>query len=155
MGEIRLYIWTDASPFRADRAVTRYELAMLKGDKVIGTRSDHFAADQNQQGMILEGLIAAMTRIHDGSGMSLTLICHNAGIIGAINQSQYTKWSQNGWKTVKGEEVKHAEAWQRVEQLIHDKVADITARAPAGPDDEVMRRLGAETFDGRANVKGA
>ena len=96
-----------------------------------------------------------MTRIQDGSGMSLTLVCANAYIIGSINQSQYVKWSLNGWKTSKGEEVKHTEEWQRVEQLIHDKVADITARAPAGPDDEVMRRLGAETFDGRANVKGA
>lgn len=155
MGEIRLYIWTDASPFRADRAVTRYELAFLKEDKVIGTRSDHFIADQNQQGAILEGLIAALTRIQDGSGMKLTLVCHNPGIIGAINQRQYTAWSVNGWKTSKGKEVKHAEAWQRIEKLIRDKVANITARPPAGYDDEVMRRLGAESFDAHKNVKGA
>ena len=87
--------------------------------------------------------------------MKLTLVCHNPGIIGAINQRQYTAWSVNGWKTSKGKEVKHAEAWQRIEKLIRDKVADITARPPAGADDEVMRRLGAESFDAHKNVKGA
>ena len=155
MGEIRLYVWTDASPFRADRAVTRYELAFFKDGRHVGSRMDHFIADRNQQGAILEGLIAAMTRIQDGSGMSLTLVCANAYIIGSINQSQYVKWSLNGWKTSKGEEVKHAEEWQRVEQLIKDKISDITARVPAGEDDEVMRRLGAEAFDAHMNVETA
>ena len=87
--------------------------------------------------------------------MSLTLVCANAYIIGSINQSQYVKWSLNGWKTSKGEEVKHTEEWQRVEQLIKDKISDITARVPAGEDDEVMRRLGAAAFDAHMNVETA
>ena len=85
--------------------------------------------------------------------MSLTIICHNPGVIAAINQRQIATWSRNGWKTSKGKEVKHAEAWQRIEKLIRDKVANITARPPEDSETDIMHKLGAETFSPKTPLR--
>ena len=151
MGELTLHLWTNASPFRADRSAIKYELAFLKDGNVVGTREERFAADANQQGAILEGLISALSRINDDSGMPLRVITHNDGIICRINQKQYEIWSQNGWINSKGKEVKHAGEWQRIRELIHKKVSDITARPPGKEDEAIMQRLGAEEINPRVS----
>ena len=147
MGELTLHLWTNASPFQAERSAIEYELAFLKDGKVIGTRSERFIADANQQGALLEGLISALSRINDNSGMPLKVITHNDAIICRINQRQYETWSQNGWINAKGKEVKHAGEWQRVRDLIHKKVSDITARPPGAEDEAIMQRFGAEEIN--------
>ena len=144
MGELTLHLWTNASPFRVDRSAIEYELAFHKDGKTVGTREERFVVDANQQGALLEGLISALSRINDNSGMPLRVITHNDGLICRINQKQFETWSQNGWINAKGKEVKHAGEWQRVRDLIHKKVSDITARPPGTEDDAIMQRFGAE-----------
>lgn len=151
MGELTLHLWTNASPFREDRSAIKYELAFLKDGNVVGTREERFVTDANQQGALLEGLISALSRINDNSGMPLRVITHNAGIICRINQKQYETWSQNGWINAKGKEVKHASEWQRIRDLIHKKVSDITARPPGTEDEAIMQRLGAEEINPRVS----
>lgn len=147
MGELTLHLWTNASPFRVDRSAIEYELAFHKDGKTVGTREERFVVDANQQGALLEGLISALSRINDNSGMPLRVITHNDGLICRINQKQFETWSQNGWINAKGKEVKHAGEWQRVRDLIHKKVSDITARPPGTEDDAIMQRFGAEEIN--------
>lgn len=97
-------------------------------------------------------MIDAVTRIKDGNSTPLTIICHCPGVIQAVNQSLYTKWSMNGWKNSKGEEVECVEEWQRIVELFKDKVKDVTARAPHSTEDHIMQSLGAEQYEGHLNI---
>lgn len=89
-------------------------------------------------------MIASLSRINDGSGISLIVICPNSNIICSINQKQYETWSEHNWINARGKEVKHGDKWQRVRELIHKKLSDITARAPSQEDEAIMHKLGAE-----------
>lgn len=97
-------------------------------------------------------MIDAVTRINDGNSVPLTIICHCPGVIQAVNQGLYTKWSMNGWKSSEGKEVECAGEWQRIVELFKDKVRDVEARAPRSNEDHIMQGLGAEQFEGHLNI---
>lgn len=147
MQEIRLYIYTDAPMTTEDRGSAAYLLQYVKEGREIGSRADSITfISRNQKGATLEAIIAALTRINDANTAHLTIICHTPGVIQAINQSLYTKWALNGWTNSRGKEVEYATEWQRIVQLIKDKAPEITARAPAADESEIMCQLGAGYF---------
>ena len=147
MQEIRLYIYTDAPMTTEDRGSAAYLLQYVKEGREIGSRADSITfISRNQKGATLEAIIAALTRINDANTAHLTIICHTPGVIQAINQSLYTKWALNGWTNSRGKEVEYATEWQRIVQLIKDKAPEITARAPAADESEIMYQLGAGYF---------
>lgn len=94
----------------------------------------------------MEAVIAAVTKINDGNRMPLTIVCHSPGVIQAINQQFYTKWSVNSWKNSKGKEIEYADEWQRITRLMEDKTPEVTARAPAQGEEDIMDKLGAGYF---------
>ena len=147
MQEIRLYIYTDAPMTTEDRGSAAYLLQYVKEGREIGSRADSITfISRNQKGATLEAIIAALTRINDANTAHLTIICHTPGVIQAINQSLYTKWALNGWTNSRGKEVEYAEEWQRIIQLMNDKTPEVTARAPAADESEIMCQLGAGYF---------
>lgn len=152
MKEIRLYIFTNANVRASDRAKVSWLMQYVKDGQESGSRTDHMAVDGNQKNATLEGMISALGRLNDGNSVPVTLICHCPGVIQAINQTLYVKWQENGWKNAKGTEVECADKWERVALLLREKTKDITARPPAGDDEGIMSKLGAEGFSPRANI---
>ena len=152
MKEIKLFIYTNAPVRGTDHRKYAYLMQYVRDGRETGSRGDHAIIDDNQKGATLEALIASLTRINDGNDIPVTIVCHCPGVITAINQSQYDTWSRNGWRNAKGAEVEHADKWQRVKALIDAKAPHIIARAPEAGEEEVMRKLGAETYDSHANI---
>ena len=152
MKEIRLYVFTNANVRASDRAKVSYLLQYLKDGREDGSRTDHMAVDGNQKNATLEGMISALTRMKDGNEVPVTVICHCPGVIQAINQTLYTKWAENSWKNAKGAEIECADKWERIVELIRHKTKDITARPPAGDDEAIMTKLGAEGYNPHTNI---
>lgn len=152
MKEIRLYIHTNAAVSSADRAKASYMLQYLKDGTESGTRKDHMSVDSNQKGATLEAMIDALARISDGNEIPVTVICHCPGVIQSINQDLYAKWQQNGWKNSRGDEIEHADKWERVVKLLAHKTKEVKAAAPSDQDATIMKKLGAETFDPHTNI---
>lgn len=152
MREIRLYIYTDAKVRAYDRAKVTYLLQFVKDGRDVGAKDDRMAVDGNQKAATLEAMIAALTRVNDGNEIPITVICHCPGVIQAINQTLYTKWAENSWKNAKGAEIECADKWERIVELIRHKTKDITARPPAGDDEAIMTKLGAEGYNPHTNI---
>lgn len=152
MKEIRLYIYTDAAVSSVDRAKVSYLLSFVKDGVESGSRTDHMAIDGNQKAATLEAMMDALARISDGNEIPVTVICHCPGVIQSINQGLYRKWQANGWKNSKGDEVEHADKWERVVKLLAHKTKEVKATPPSDQDTPIMKKLGAETFDPHSNI---
>lgn len=147
MKQIRIYIYTDARIRTWDRSVVAYSIQYIKDGQMAAERTDRMAVEGHQKAATLEGLISTLTRIADGNTLPVVVICHCPGVIAAINQTQYAAWSKNGWKNSQGREVECVNLWERVVDLIGNKAPEITARPPEDSENEIMYKLGAESFD--------
>lgn len=149
MQEMRLYIYTDAPLIGEATVPVRYHLQFIKDDQVRASEREKESASvtSNQKGATMETMIAAITRIKDGNKVPLTVVCHCSGdFMGAINQGQYKKWSQNAWKNSKGREIEHADKWRQLYELFGKKLPKIKARPPEDDESPIMERLGAKPF---------
>lgn len=145
--DIRIFINTDASPFKPDRCRAAYRIEVSREGKDPATKEDSFALEEaTQNGATLEALNTALSALKDGMSLSVTVICPAPHIICSINQRQYETWKANGWKNAKGQPVKNLDEWQRTTDLIEKKLHSIIAQAPEAEDVETMNSLGAGYF---------
>lgn len=138
--EIRIYIWTDANPFREDRCAVRYELQVLRENGPTASKTDGFTTTATQIGATLEGLVAALRRVKEGNEIPITIISKSM-VTGIISSGQYLEWRQRGWTTKRGEPVAYLNLWQEISTLIVQKTANCSARGPIQEDEDVINRL--------------
>ena len=148
MQEIRIYVWTDASPFREDRCLVRYELQVIRPNSPTAFKTDGFTTTATQIGATLEGLVSALRRVKDGNEIPITIISKGM-VTGIISSGQYLEWRERGWKTKKGEPVAYLNLWQEISTLIFAKTAHCSARTPIPEDEETINRLSEQKRKGK------
>lgn len=152
MKEIILYLYTDASVFRADRCRVAYKLVFLKDGHEEGSKRDSFQTDATQQGAILEGMCTALERLKEGNRLDVTVVCGNSYILSTVDQNQHITWSQNEWKKKDGSPAKYQEQWKRIVELQKARTGSLRARPPVNEEQNIMNGLGAEQFTGYAKL---
>lgn len=142
--EISIYVWTDANPFRADRCRAAYQLTAYLEEREPASKGESFSIEEaTLNGATLEALATALSRLKEGRELNVTVICPAPHVICSINQRQYEKWEDNGWKNSKGEPVKNLVEWQLVAKMIKSKLSGrIEARAPSKDETDMIAALG-------------
>lgn len=81
------------------------------GQEVI---SGHEVETTNNR-MELMAFVEALKKIYREhlKGNTYELYSDSAYVVNAVNQSWVAKWSLNGWKTTKGEDIKNKDLWKR------------------------------------------
>ena len=148
MKEIRIYIWTDASPFHEDRCSVRYELQVLRPNFPTAFKTDGFTTTATRTGATLEGLLTALRRIKDGNEIPITVISKSM-VTGILASGQFLEWRDRGWITKKGEPVAYLNLWQEIAALFNQKTACFTAREPVQEDEDVINRLSQKNKKGK------
>lgn len=115
MKEVHIYLYSTLKGGRKGNGAYTYilETATSKGNATI-TKTEK-VKDMTANKSVLCALAAALKRIHRGSYLVIYTDCH---YLAANTRDSLSKWSRNGWKTAKGEEIKNPEEWKELHQLL-------------------------------------
>lgn len=111
--DVNIYTITSAkSPkVHVARVIYTLETQTSKGPADV-TREEQVEATPNEAAMI--AIIKALEHIH----APCTLHIYTESRFVASGIGWMDGWKENGWKTVKGQEVKHKELWQQLDGLL-------------------------------------
>ena len=146
--EIRIYIWTDANPFREDRCAVRYELQVLRENGPTASKTDGFTTTATQIGATLEGLVVALRRVKEDNKITIVVIC-KGNVVGVISSGTYLDWKEREWKTRRGEPPAYVNLWKEISDLFSWRTTKVSAREPCPEDENVINRLLAERKKGK------
>lgn len=82
------------------------------------------ASDTTKDRLTLMAMIEAMKRITDQT-VEVVFVPSDHSIMHIINNGWHTKWSENGWKTSKGD-VANADLWKEYMELSRQRDISIT-----------------------------
>ena len=116
MKEVYIYLYSTVKSCRGGNGVYTYilETDTSKGNATIS--KTEIVENVTAHKSILLALAAALKRIRQESYL---VIYTDSNYVAVNTKGSLAKWKKNGWKTARGEPVKHMEEWQEVEQLIH------------------------------------
>lgn len=116
MKEVRIYLYSTIKGCRSGSGAYTYilETETSKGTATI-TKTEK-AEDVTSHKSVLIALAVALKRIRQTSYL---VIYTDSNYVASNVKNNLARWKRNGWKTARGEPVKHMEEWQEVEQLIH------------------------------------
>ena len=115
MKEVHIYLYSTLKGGRKGRGVYTYilETATSKGKATI-TKTEK-VEDMTANKSVLCALTAALKRIRQESYLVIYTDCH---YLAANTRDSLARWSRNGWKTARGEEIKNPEEWKELHQLL-------------------------------------
>ena len=115
MKEVHIYLYSTVKGTREQRGAYTYilETETNKGPATI-SKTEKVEKMTNHK-CVLTALAAALRRI---SQHSYLIIYTDSSFVAVNTKDSLFKWKKNGWKTARGEPVKHLEEWQEIEQLI-------------------------------------
>ncbi|MBE5852288.1 MAG: hypothetical protein E7299_04950 [Lachnospiraceae bacterium] len=115
MKEINIYLYSTIKGGKEKNGAYTYilETATSKGNATI-TKTEK-VEDMTANKSVLCALIAAMKRIRQSSYLVIYTDCH---YLVANTRDSLGKWSRNGWKTARGDEIKNPEQWKEIHQLL-------------------------------------
>ena len=115
MKEVHIYLYSTVKSCRGGNGAYTYilETYTSKGDATI-SKTENVENVTTHKAMLL-ALKAALKRIRQTSHL---VIYTDSNYMASNVRGSLTKWKKNGWKTARGEPVKHLEEWQEIERLI-------------------------------------
>lgn len=115
--EINIYIELDSMSPKTTAGYYGYVLEWKTK-----TREGFGKTEGSQAKRLLVALTEALDRIR--VDCAVNIFCGNRWAAHALN-NDLKRWKENGWKNVRGTEIKHRELWERVEK--HTETMDIMA----------------------------
>ena len=115
MKEVHIYLYSTIKGCRAGKGAYTYilETGTSKGNATISKTELVEGATAHKS--VLLALAAALKRIRQTS----YLVIHtDSNYVVSNARDSLTNWKQNGWKTARGEMVKHLEEWKEIERLL-------------------------------------
>lgn len=115
MKEVHIYLYSTIRGCRAKNGAYTYvlETETSKGTATI-TKTEKVENVTAHKSVLL-ALVAAMKRIRQTSYL---VIYTDSNYLASNARDNLARWKKNGWKTARGEPVKHEEEWQEIAQLI-------------------------------------
>ncbi|MBR2554783.1 MAG: hypothetical protein IKE94_07990 [Aeriscardovia sp.] len=121
MSQINLYI---EAQVKSGKGCCIYVLeTMRRGEPVTVTDSACYEGDKEK--LSLMAMIAALLRVKKPS--EIKIYTSSAVIRGAIKNKWIDKWEDNGWKTNKGDTLKHAGLWKYVSRILREQKLTLAA----------------------------
>ena len=137
MGRVTVYIETSSQIGRIKTGAYVYLMEYIKKNGEPFTREGHRAAlDTTKDRLTLMAMIEALERITDQSA-EIVFVPSDHGIMHIINNGWHRKWSENGWKTQKGD-VANADLWKEYMELSRQR--DITVTDEHNSYGNIMRK---------------
>ena len=115
MKEVHIYLYSTVKSCRGGNGAYTYilETNTSKGNATIS--KTEIVENVTAHKSILLALAAALKRIRQTSYL---VIYTDSNYLASNVRNNLSKWKKNGWKTAKGEPVKHLEEWQEIDRLI-------------------------------------
>lgn len=115
MKEVHIYIYSTIKGCRTGNGAYTYilETGTSKGNATISKTEPVESVTAHKS--VLLALAAALKRIRQAS----YLVIHtDSNYVVSNARDSLAKWKKNGWKTAKGDVVKHLEEWKEIERLL-------------------------------------
>ena len=115
MKEVHIYLYSTIKGCRVCNGAYTYilETATSRGDATI-SRTE-IVENVTAHKSLLLALMAALRRIRQTSYL---VIYTDSNYVASNVRKSLARWKKNGWKTARGEVVKHQEEWQEIAQLL-------------------------------------
>lgn len=115
MKEVHIYLYSTVKSCRGGNGAYTYILETNTSQGNVGISETEIVENVTAHKAMLLALAAALKRIRQTS--YLVIYTDSNYMASNVNRSLF-KWKKNGWKTARGDPVKHLEEWQEIEQLI-------------------------------------
>lgn len=115
MKEVHIYLYSTIKGCRASNGAYTYilEAGTSKGNATI-TKTEKVENVTAHKAVLL-ALIASLKRIRQ---VSYLVIYTDSNYVASNVRDSLSKWKKNGWKTARGELIKHKKQWQEVAKLL-------------------------------------
>lgn len=115
MKEVHIYLYSTIKGCRISKGAYTYilETATSKGNATIS--KTELVENVTAHKSMLFALIAALKRIRQPSYL---VIYTDSNYVASNVRDSLARWKKNGWKTARGELVKHQEEWQEIAKLL-------------------------------------
>ena len=115
MKEVRIYLYSTVKETRERSGAYTYilETETNKGPATI-SKTEKVEKMTNHK-CVLAALAAALRRISQNSYL---IIYTDSSFVAVNTKDSLSRWNRNGWKTARGETVKHVEEWKEIDRLI-------------------------------------
>jgi ribonuclease HI len=119
-----IYIATTAKGTRQTKACGMYLMEAFVGGKpyTIHEIMDFENISENKATLVL--LEKALSRMTENAETLVNTKCEH--VFYTLNNGWNIAWEKNGWKKARGKEVKDAEEWQKVTELLHHQTYTVS-----------------------------
>lgn len=81
--------------------------------------------DKKETALVLDALADALARLRLPCVLEIYTGCRQ--VKNAVDNGWLDAWERNGWKTAKGEDIRHRQQWERVAELLRPHLVTIRA----------------------------
>ena len=115
MKEVHIYLYSTVKGARSGNGAYTYVLETETNDGPYTKDETVKLHNVSAHKSVLLALVAALRRIRKDSYL---VIYTDSNYVASNAKNNLTRWGKNGWKTARGEPVKHKEEWLEIKQLI-------------------------------------